>query len=99
QESARALGGIHLRNPFNPITVHPLGGCRMADDALAGVVDHEGRVFSGRRGDAAYDRLYVCDGSIVARSLGVNPLLTITALAERMCALMARRHGWTIEYA
>jgi cholesterol oxidase len=99
QEAARELGGIHLRNPFNPITVHPLGGCRMTDDAETGVVDHEGRAFSGPRGDAAHDRLYVCDGSIVPRSLGVNPLLTITALAERMCALMARRHDWIIGYA
>jgi cholesterol oxidase len=98
REAARDLGGTHLRNPFNPITVHPLGGCRMADTAETGVVDHEGRAFSGRVGDAVHDGLYVCDAAIIPRSIGVNPLLTITALAERMCALMARRHGWTIAY-
>jgi cholesterol oxidase len=99
QAAVRELGGNYLRNPFNPITVHPLGGCRMADEAESGVVDHEGRAFSGSHGDAVHGGLYVCDGSVVPRSLGVNPLLTITALAERMCALMARRHGWIIGYA
>ncbi len=89
REATRELGGTYLQNPVNPITVHPLGGCRMAEAAEDGVVDHKGRVFSGRRGDAVHKGLYVCDGSIIPRSLGVNPLLTISALAERMCALMA----------
>jgi cholesterol oxidase len=58
------------------ITVHPLGGCPMADDPSAGVVDDGGRVHG-------YDGLYVLDGSIVPTSLGVNPSKTIAALAER----------------
>jgi cholesterol oxidase len=96
REATRKLGGTYLRNPFNPITVHPLGGCRMAEDAERGVVDHEGRVFFGRIGNVCHPGLYVCDASIIPRSLGVNPLLTISALAERLCALMARRHRWTL---
>jgi cholesterol oxidase len=32
-------------------------------------------------------------------SLGVNPLLTISALAERTCSLFAEARGWTIDYA
>ena len=58
------------------ITVHPLGGCPMADDPAAGVVDDHGRV----RG---YPGLVVSDGSIVPTALGVNPSNTIAALSER----------------
>ncbi len=83
------------------ITVHPLGGCVMGDDVTEGVVDHAGRVFdAGDDADrsAVHSGLYVWDGSIVPRPLGVNPLLTISALAERGAALMAEEHGWTIKY-
>jgi cholesterol oxidase len=58
------------------ITVHPLGGCPMADDPAHGVVDDAGKVHG-------YDGLYVLDGSIVPSALGVNPSKTIAALAER----------------
>jgi cholesterol oxidase len=57
-------------------TVHPLGGCPMADDPARGVVDDAGRVHG-------YSGLYVLDGSIVPTALGVNPSKTIAALAER----------------
>jgi cholesterol oxidase len=97
RDATRGLRGVYLKNPLNPITVHPLGGCRMAESAERGVVDHQSRVFAGATGTHVACGLYVCDGSIVPRSLGINPLLTITALAERMCALMADRHGWTID--
>jgi cholesterol oxidase len=58
------------------ITVHPLGGCPMADDPKLGVVDDGGKVHG-------YEGLYVLDGSIVPTALGVNPSKTIAALAER----------------
>lgn len=64
------------------ITVHPLGGCPMAENGAEGVVNHQGRVFTGA-GTEVYPSLFVCDGSIIPTALGVNPLLTITALAER----------------
>lgn len=92
-----ALRGTYIANPV-PITVHPLGGCCMADDAAHGVVNHEGQVFAGEAGAGVHETLYVCDGSIIPRPLGVNPLLTISALAERMCARLAARAGWTIDY-
>ena len=57
---------------------HPLGGCRMASGPDLGVVDHRGAVFG-------YEGLYCIDSSIVPTSLGVNPSLTIAAVAER-CA-------------
>ena len=79
------------------VTVHPLGGCPMGDAAETGVVDDRGRVFAGPAGAAVHDGLYVCDGAVVPRPLGVNPLLTISALAERIAAHVATDHGWTID--
>lgn len=103
--ATEALGGIYVKNPtwtaalgHNLITVHPLGGCAMAERAEHGVTNHKGQVFSGPSGDAVHAGLYVCDGAVVPRSLGVNPLLTISALAERACHFIARDHGWTIDY-
>ena len=63
-------------------TVHPLGGCPMADDPARGVVDDAGTVHG-------YDGLHVLDGSIVPTALGVNPAKTIAALAERGAARLA----------
>ena len=101
---ASVNGGAYLHDPLwagvlghSLITVHPLGGCAMADRAEAGVVDDRGRVFSGPAGDAVHDGLVVWDGSIVARSLGVNPLLTISALTERAVAALASAKGWSID--
>ena len=67
------------------ITVHPLGGCCMADQAAQGVVNDRCQVY--RADGELHPGLYVMDGSVIPTSLGVNPLLTITALAERACAL------------
>lgn len=98
-----AAGGSYVRNPMSgtvmgrqPATAHPLGGCGMGDDRTRGVVDHAGRVFDAAPADpaAVHDGLYVIDGSIIPRSLGCNPLLTISALAERAVAiLLAERAG------
>jgi cholesterol oxidase len=104
--ATEALGGTYLRNPLwtdalgkSLITVHPLGGCGMAETAEQGVVDHRGRVFAGRAGSETYDGLYVSDGAVIPRSLGVNPFLTISALAERNAALIAEEHGASVSYA
>jgi cholesterol oxidase len=56
-------------------TAHILGGCIMSDSIENGVIDFSGKIHG-------YDNLYVVDGSIVPANLGVNPSLTITALAE-----------------
>lgn len=102
----RPLGGTFLPNPIwsalsehTLVTVHPLGGCVIGDDAAKGVVNHKGQVFSNTAGEAVYDTLFVCDGSIIPRSLGVNPLLTISALSERCAALIAKNYSWKIDYA
>lgn len=65
-------------------TVHPLGGCRMADSVLEGVVNHWGAAY--RSDGSLHEGLFVLDGSVMPASLGANPMLTITALAERACA-------------
>ncbi|HEY4105133.1 MAG TPA: GMC oxidoreductase [Polyangiaceae bacterium] len=80
-DMAQALGGELRVNPAwsflgKPITVHSHGGCRMSDDPAHGVTDANGRVH-GCQG------LYVCDGSVLCASVGVNPSATITAIAER----------------
>jgi cholesterol oxidase len=61
---------------FNiPSTAHILGGAVIAPDPSQGVVDSRQRVFG-------YENLLVCDGSAIPANVGVNPSLTITALAE-----------------
>lgn len=103
---SKALGGKYIttaKQSSKPedryVTVHPLGGCIMAEDAELGVVDERGRVFSGISGAQVYQGLYVCDGSIIPSSVGVNPLLTIAALSERTVHLLALDRGWQYDYA
>ena len=105
RRATEPLGGTYLTSPIwtkplgeQLITVHPLGGCVMAEDADRGVVNHKGQAFAGSHGSAVHEGLYVSDGAVIPRPLGVNPLLTISALAERCCALLTRDRGWTIDY-
>jgi cholesterol oxidase len=56
-------------------TAHILGGCAIGHGPEDGVVDSSCRVFG-------HEGLYVVDGSVIPANLGVNPSLTITALAE-----------------
>lgn len=102
--ASAALGATYLRDALwtkllghKLITVHPLGGCPMGSDAASGAVDHKGRVFASPAGTETHDGLYVADGSVVPRPLGVNPLFTISALAERSIRLLAEDRGWTID--
>jgi choline dehydrogenase-like flavoprotein len=63
---------------------HPLGGCRMAAGPDLGVVGHDGAVFG-------YEGLYCMGSSIIPSSLGVNPSLTISAVAERCAERLVAR--------
>jgi len=63
----------------NNVTVHPLGGCALADSPEQGVVSAK----DGSRGQVfGYLGLYVADGSLMPTALGANPVATITALSE-----------------
>jgi cholesterol oxidase len=106
---ARETGGDYVKNPLagtvmghQPATAHPLGGCGMGHDRGSGVVDHKGQVFDGTPGlgpTATHEGLFVVDGAVMPRSLGVNPLLTITALAERALMHLAADRGLTFSVA
>ena len=69
-----------------PFTAHILGGVAIGATPETGVVDTRHRVFG-------YENLLVCDGSVVPANVGVNPSLTITAMAERAMALLAAESG------
>jgi cholesterol oxidase len=81
----RSIGGSFLPMPTwlrpmrNNVTVHPLGGCALADTPEQGVVSAS----DGSRGQVfGYTGLYVADGSLMPTALGANPAATITALSE-----------------
>jgi choline dehydrogenase-like flavoprotein/pimeloyl-ACP methyl ester carboxylesterase len=87
-----------VSQPRGPVlTVHALGGCAIGGGAHDGVVDQFGVVFDANRGHSKdhdwQGSLVVLDGSIIPGSLGVNPSLTISAVALRaMKNLMAPEH-------
>ena len=105
----RQSGGRYVKNPLagtmvgdQPATAHPLGGCGLGRERADGVVNHKCQVFDANPGAGSADvheGLYVVDGSVMPRSLGVNPLLTITALAERAMIHLARDHGLHLDPA
>lgn len=77
---AQHTGGIAQSNVLEalaniPTTAHLVGGAVIGADAASGVIDRHLRVFG-------YSNLLVCDGAAMPANPGVNPALTITALAE-----------------
>jgi len=58
------------------VTAHILGACPIRADAQSGMIDSPHELFG-------YPGLFVMDGSVIPANVGVNPSLTITALAER----------------
>ena len=84
---AKRIGGVAqsglTESVLNiPTTAHILGGAVIGATAREGVVDSRNRVFG-------YENLLITDGSCVPANPGVNPSLTITALAERAMAHVA----------
>jgi cholesterol oxidase len=96
---ATAHGGRYKRLKLfgnNLVTVHPLGGCGMSDDPGCGATNHLGQVYDFAGGGycdrfgqpAVHDGLYVADASVIPTAIGVNPYMTIGALAERIASQM-----------
>jgi choline dehydrogenase-like flavoprotein len=70
------------------LSTHVQGGCRMGSDPERSVVDAHGESHDVRR-------LFVGDGSVIPRTLSVNPSLTIMALASRLAShLTEGEHGY-----
>jgi cholesterol oxidase len=78
QNQLGGIGQAGLTEAFLsiPTTAHILGGAVIGASPEDGVIDSEQRVFG-------YENLIVCDGAAIPANVGVNPSLTITALAER----------------
>jgi cholesterol oxidase len=79
---ARAYGGTFAPLPTwdafrRIITVHPLGGCRLAESPETGVVATNGEVFG-------HPGLFIADGSVIPTAIGFHPVMTISAIAERI---------------
>ena len=88
---ARKTGGIAQSSFFEalaniPSTAHILGGAVIGPDAAHGVVDGSSRVYG-------YRNLLICDGSVMPANPGVNPSLTITALAEHAMSRLPIKPG------
>jgi cholesterol oxidase len=91
---ARKVGGIPqnilLEVLFNrPTTAHILGGCPMSDVPENGVVDANLNVHG-------YPDCYITDGSVIQGNIGVNPSLTITAMAEYAMDKIPPKPGSTL---
>lgn len=89
REFARRIDGVAMgsagENLLNlPTTAHILGGAPIGADANTGVVDENFQVHN-------YPGLYIIDGSIMPANPGVNPSLTITALAEYAMSKLAAK--------
>ncbi|RLD79317.1 MAG: GMC family oxidoreductase [Bacteroidetes bacterium] len=65
-------------------TAHILGGAVMGENTEQGVIDKNNKVF-------AYENMFVCDGSFISANPGVNPALSITAIAERAMSKIPKK--------
>ena len=66
--------------------LHLMGGCRMGTDALTSVVDPDFRI-------RERENIYVCDSSLYPNAPGINPALTIMALAHRLSEQLVEQNN------
>jgi choline dehydrogenase-like flavoprotein len=80
-----ALGSFDFgANRGAVFSAHQMGSVRMGSDVRSHPCDPWGRVRAGGRGDYVIRGLYVGDGSVFPTGIGVNPMITIMALARRV---------------
>ncbi|XP_038881939.1 uncharacterized protein LOC120073271 [Benincasa hispida] len=84
QRITKKLGGILFISRYRSTSVHHLGGCNVASDPSRGVCNASGQVFDPTNPDSVHPGLYVCDASLIPRSVGVNPSFTITIVSEHV---------------
>jgi cholesterol oxidase len=84
QTNGVALGSVGENLLGMPTTAHILGGAPMGRNADEGVIDENFAIHN-------YEGLYIIDGSIMPANPGVNPSLTITALAEFAMSKVKRK--------
>lgn len=94
---SHALNGTFVE-PLFGVVVHPMGGLSLSSDGTGkcGATIHTGEVLSGESTNV-HQGLIVLDGALIPRSLGSNPLATISALAERAVHLAAERSGLSVD--
>lgn len=88
-EIAKKTGGVAMSGFVEsllntPVTAHILGGCCIGDTPETGAIDLRHRLYG-------YEGLSVIDGSAISANPGVNPSLTITAMAERAMAFVPHK--------
>lgn len=84
KEYSEAINGVSTSFALEtiagiPSTAHILGGAVMGESTYEGVIDKNNRVFG-------YEKIYIIDGAMISANPGVNPSLTITAIAEHAMA-------------
>lgn len=90
KEASRAIPALPRRTPNAAVfSAHVMGGCAMGEDPRRAVVNSDGRHHQ-------LENLAVIDGSVFPTSLGVNPQLSIYALAARNATLLAKTLGGTV---
>ena len=71
-------------NRGSVFSAHQMGTARMGADPRDHACDPQGRVRRGPGDDRVVAGLYVADGSLFPTAIGVNPMITIMALARRV---------------
>lgn len=79
-----------VRYGYKPVTVHPLGGAKMAENKKEGVVDYKGEVFDN-------PGLYIIDASVLPKAIGGPPSLTIGAWSSLVAESFIKDHPPSIE--